>query len=117
MLTTDQPAAATVSVTQSLVNPTRRTPQAADTAGLRRNFQPLKPSTGASFHAPPTAVSQPPTLATTSAVQTGSGGNAAWMPSVTRQAATRPTAIVAPAAYRRTRSSIVLPWRASRIGI
>jgi hypothetical protein len=46
-------------------------------AGLRRNFQPLKPSMGASFQAPPTAVAHPPaepTVVINNTVEIGGSG-------------------------------------------
>ena len=50
---------------------------AAAMAGLRRNFQPLKPSMGASFQAPPTAVAHPPaepTVVINNTVEIGGSG-------------------------------------------
>ena len=53
--------------------------QAVATAGLRRNFQPLNPSIGASFQAPPTAVSQPLMPAKRMRNHCGWTGSASWM--------------------------------------
>ena len=103
--------------TQSSVKRLSTTAQAVATTGLRRNFQPLKPSTGASFHAPPTAVSQPPSPATSTRLQSGSGDTACWIARAAHQTSSMPIAIIAPMAWRRPGSSIGRPCTARRIGI
>jgi hypothetical protein len=60
MLANANPLEANRRATQLFVRKKIGIAHAVATAGLRRNFQPLKPSMGASFHAPPAAVAQPP---------------------------------------------------------
>src|SRR3954454_3707132 len=121
MLTTASPAEAMTNAGQLDVRAAIGTAQAGATAGDRRNFQQPNPSIGASFHAPPTAVAQPPRLPTTTVARrpigTGSVARAccsSWSPA---RPATMTPATPAPTAYRTTGRSTVRPNRPSRIGI
>src|SRR3954470_24972049 len=94
---TDQPPAATVSSTKSPVKRDRTRAQHVAMAGLRRNFQPLKPSMGASFQAPPTAVAHPPAKPTVVINNTvGIGGSACCIASIQARPAIVVTATATP---------------------
>src|SRR4051794_21032263 len=94
---TDQPPAATVSSTKSPVKRERMRAQQVATTGLRRNFQPLKPSMGASFQAPPTAVAHPPAEPTVVINNTvGIGGSACCIASIHARPAIVVTATATP---------------------
>jgi hypothetical protein len=62
------------------------------------NFQGLNPSIGASFQAPPTAVSQPPTPPMRIVAQPGSGGSTDCNAVAATHARTKPRTIAAPTA-------------------
>jgi hypothetical protein len=74
------------------------TAHAVATAGLRRNFQPLNPSMGASFHAPPAAVAQPPAEPTVKMTSSaGRGRRPCWMAFSSTRAPMIPIPSTAPA--------------------
>ena len=60
------------------------------------NFHGLNPSMGASFQAPPAAVSQPPTPPMSIDVQPGSDGSACSIAAAAAQVRTRPATTAGP---------------------
>src|SRR3954471_5791043 len=99
MLATAKPAEVRRRVTQLSVSNEKGTAHAVAMAGLRRNFQPLKPSMGASFQAPPTAVAHPPAEPTVVINNTvGIGGSACCIASIQARPAIVVTATATPTA-------------------
>src|SRR3954451_24828772 len=100
MVATDSPPAATARSTQLSVNCARASAQLVATTGLRMNFAALNPSTGASFQAPPTAVSHPPMPPTATPTTKGGPLTELCTAATRHAAAARHSSTPAPTTYR-----------------